>query len=139
VLSAALSLGLALVAGLDLARGAAPRWAAALGLLLAAGMVALTLAGGERRATAASGDPVRLAGLARHLAATGARFYGVWWCEGCRDQKDMFGAAAAALPYVECSGGRGPTGVREYPTWDIAGHRLTGVQPVDTLAARSGF
>ncbi|MEQ1833469.1 MAG: vitamin K epoxide reductase family protein [Candidatus Eisenbacteria bacterium] len=77
--------------------------------------------------------------LAEHLRASGARFYGLWWCSGCRDQKARFGDAASALPYVECSVEPVPDGVREFPTWEIAGERLVGVQSFATLAARSRF
>jgi uncharacterized membrane protein len=92
-------------------------------------------------------DPY-LAGLAAHLRRVGARFYGASWCEHCNHQKDLFGAAADRLPYVECSpGGRGrPTaaictsaGVRSYPTWDIDGQRHLGALTPDRLADLTGF
>jgi uncharacterized membrane protein len=85
--------------------------------------------------------------LARHLNATGARFYGAFWCSACREQKRLFGSAADALPYIECDA-RGPdarpdlcaqAGVRSYPTWLIQGTRHEGVTSPETLARLSGF
>jgi uncharacterized membrane protein len=85
--------------------------------------------------------------LARHLSATGARFYGAFWCSACREQKRLFGTAADELPYVECDA-RGPgarpdlcaqAGVRSYPTWTIQGSRQEGVTPLETLARLSSF
>lgn len=85
--------------------------------------------------------------LARHLTASGARFYGAYWCPHCQEQKEMFGSAAASLPYVECdSKGVNPrperceaAGVRAFPTWVINGEKREGVQPLDELARLSGF
>jgi uncharacterized membrane protein len=92
-------------------------------------------------------DPY-LRALATHLRRTGARFYGASWCEHCNHQKDLFGASADRLPYVECSpGGRGrpaaaictSAGVRSFPTWDIDGQRHLGAITPDRLAKLTGF
>lgn len=85
--------------------------------------------------------------LARHLAQTGARFYGAYWCPACRRQKELFGGAAELLPYVECDsrGARArpeacaAAGVKSYPTWTIRGQRHEGVLSLDQLARASGF
>ncbi|MDR7416893.1 MAG: vitamin K epoxide reductase family protein [Armatimonadota bacterium] len=86
-------------------------------------------------------------GLARHLAASGAKFYGAYWCPHCAEQKRMFGEAARYLPYVECDP-RSPegnpraceaAGVRAYPTWIIRGRRYEGVIPLEELARLSGY
>ncbi|MDR7538249.1 MAG: vitamin K epoxide reductase family protein [Armatimonadota bacterium] len=86
-------------------------------------------------------------GLARHLAASGARFYGAYWCPHCQDQKAIFGRAARALPYIECDP-RGvaaqpqaciSAGIRAYPTWDIGGKRYEGFLSLDELARLSGY
>lgn len=86
--------------------------------------------------------------LATHLEETDAKMYGAFWCPACESQKEMFGASAARLPYVECSpaGRNGPTsstclaaGVRSYPTWTIKGQRHVGVLSPSELADRSGF
>lgn len=92
-------------------------------------------------------DP-RLTALAQHLERTGAKFYGAYWCPVCQQQKDRFGAAADALPYVECSpsGRNGPlafecvsASVTNYPTWVIRGQRYTSLMDTEELAQRSGF
>src|SRR5262252_1056941 len=95
-LSAALSLALGAIAAADVARGGRLAHAAA-GVGLAAAMVALTLTTGGHRPVPPAGEPARLLAIARHLGASGARFYGVWWCDGCREQKELFGTAALDL------------------------------------------
>lgn len=86
-------------------------------------------------------------GLAKHLAASGARFYGAYWCPHCTEQKRMFGDAARYLPYVECDA-RAPdgrpeecrkAGVRAYPTWVIGGRKYEGTIPLEELARLSGY
>ncbi len=86
-------------------------------------------------------------GLAKHLSASGAKFYGAYWCPHCADQKAMFGPAAALPPYIECDP-RSPVGrpqvcaaagVRAYPTWEIKGQRYEGVLSLDELAGLSGY
>lgn len=86
-------------------------------------------------------------GLAQHLSASGAKFYGAYWCPHCADQKAMFGQAAALLPYIECDP-RSPVGrpqvcaaagVRAYPTWEIQGQHYEGVLTLDELARLSGY
>lgn len=89
-----------------------------------------------------------LRGLAVHLEDVGAKMYGAFWCPACESQKELFGASAERIPYIECSpaGRSGPTattclaaGVRSYPTWVIKGQRHVGVLTPATLADRSGF
>jgi uncharacterized membrane protein len=86
-------------------------------------------------------------GLAKHLSASGAKFYGAYWCPHCADQKAMFGQAAALLPYIECDP-RSPAGrpqvcdaagVKAYPTWEIKGQHYEGVLSLDELARLSGY
>lgn len=152
-----LSLGLltALLAGLALARPQqAPvdtRWrvwlpAGALLALTASGIVHLYHAGVFDPA-AGPEDPY-LRALAEHLAASGAHFYGAYWCPHCEDQKELFGASAHRLPYVECSphGRRGPratecvaAGIGGYPTWIIGGRRFERVLTPEQLARYSGY
>jgi uncharacterized membrane protein/glutaredoxin len=87
--------------------------------------------------------------LAEHLAENDVVFYGASWCPHCQQQKALFGASAARLPYVECSLG-GPSapqaaacrnaGVRSYPTWVIDGRAYVGeVLTLAQLADASGF
>ncbi len=84
--------------------------------------------------------------LARCIAASGAKFYGAFWCPHCHEQKTAFGDAAAALPYVECStpnaNGELPActalGVAHYPTWIFPdGSRLEGVVSPDELSKKT--
>lgn len=100
---------------------------------------------------AASAPPTAAAsyaeGLAKHLAETGAVFYGAYWCPHCADQKDAFGPAVKYLPYVECDprGARNQAqlcidkGIKAFPTWDIAGRRLEGFVPLEELARLSNY
>ncbi|HWP58858.1 MAG TPA: vitamin K epoxide reductase family protein [Candidatus Acidoferrales bacterium] len=86
--------------------------------------------------------------LAEHLTGTGAKFYGASWCPHCQEQKELFGASAKRLPYIECSPGgrRGPQArqcqtarIETYPTWIIQGLRHEGVLSLKQLSDLSGF
>ena len=64
------------------------------------------------------------------------------------EQKDLFGASADRLPYVECSpqGRGGPKAsvcikekINSYPTWFIKGKRYQGVLKPDRLATLAGY
>jgi len=90
----------------------------------------------------------RLKALAEHLEATGARYYGAFWCPSCQDQRRLFGRSADRLPYVECSpnGRQGVVAfacvsadISGYPTWIINGRRYQQVLSPDELARYSGF
>lgn len=92
-------------------------------------------------------DPVARA-LALHLAERGAKMYGASWCPHCIEQKELFGASARRLPYVECSpGGQGTrqasacqaAGIQQYPTWIIDGRRFQEVLTLTRLAELTGF
>jgi len=114
---------------------------------LAAVLAVAFLLWGYAASAPVSAEQTYAAGLAKHLAATGARFYGAYWCPHCTDQKTMFGHAASLLPYVECDP-RSPAGqpgvcvaagIRAYPTWDINGKRYEGVLSLADLARLSGY
>lgn len=92
-------------------------------------------------------DPYARA-LALHLSERGAKMYGASWCPHCIEQKEMFGASARRVPYVECStGGQGSrqagacqaAGIRLYPTWIIGGQRFQEVLTLPRLAELTGF
>ena len=92
-------------------------------------------------------DPFERA-LALHLSQRGAKMYGASWCPHCVEQKELFGASARRLPYVECStGGQGSrqasacaaAGIRQYPTWIIGGQRFQEVLTLTRLAELTGF
>jgi len=87
-------------------------------------------------------------GLAVHLTKSGAKMYGSFWCPHCQAQKELFGAAASRLPYIECSpdGQNAPQGkechdahIESYPTWVINGKRIQEVLSLKQLAESSGF
>jgi len=95
----------------------------------------------------AAEDPMARA-LAEHLSQSGAVMYGAHWCEHCQQQKDLFGAAARRLPYIECStGGPGTPqtatcrnrGIKTYPTWFINGQRYEEVLTQARLASLTAF
>ncbi|MBI4488034.1 MAG: hypothetical protein HY694_03025 [Deltaproteobacteria bacterium] len=92
-------------------------------------------------------DP-KVRALAEHLTKIKAKFYGAYWCPHCEEQKEMFGASAHRLPYIECSpqGSRSPqaaicraAGIKTYPTWIIDAQRHEGVLSLNQLANISGF
>ena len=92
-------------------------------------------------------DPYARA-LALHLTERGAKMYGASWCPHCIEQKEMFGASARRVPYVECStGGQGSrqagacqaAAIRQYPTWIIGGRRFEEVLSLPRLAELTGF
>jgi uncharacterized membrane protein len=86
--------------------------------------------------------------LAIHLTQTGAKMYGAYWCPHCQQQKEIFGASAGRLPYIECSpGGRNvpqasacrAANIQNYPTWIINGKRIENVLTVAQLREYTGF
>ncbi len=86
--------------------------------------------------------------LAEYLTSIGAKKYGAWWCPHCHAQQTLFGQEAfAQIDYVECDAeGQNPQpqlcqskGISSYPTWEIGGQLLPGVQSLETLANISGY
>jgi uncharacterized membrane protein len=130
----------------DTAPGMAwPQWLAHSGVIMIAAVAVLHIYYSgllERR------EHPRLQALATHLEATGARYYGAYWCGSCQEQRRHFGASADRLPYVECTpaGRGGPTAsacavadISSFPTWVIDGQRMEGVLTPQELARYSGF
>ena len=87
--------------------------------------------------------------LAKHLADTGAKMYGAFWCSHCIEQKEYFGSGAE-IPYVECFPDGWERGtpvakscdaakVEGFPTWIINGKKIEGEQTLEELAKLSGF
>lgn len=104
--------------------------------------------GGKRGAAVTTHSSEAALGLAQHLATSGAKMYGAYWCPHCQDQKALFGQEAmAVLPYVECDakGFQGDpqacraAGIDGYPTWIINGQVLSGTQDLEVLAQASGY
>lgn len=84
--------------------------------------------------------------LSEHLRRVGALFYGAWWCPACFMQKNLFGQQAGnRLPYVECAKSESDrqrcqaAGIQAYPTWELNGRRVEGVQTLEELSTWSGF
>ena len=82
--------------------------------------------------------------LAQQLKQRGVRFYGSWRCPACQYQLKLFGLESKGqVPYVECNKPEiypeqasmcQQAELRVYPTWERRdGHRLEGVQSLDTL------
>lgn len=145
LISAALSVVILILALARRPQAAPPRawlWSGAAALA-----AVLFLAGGYASSAPQPAATDYAEGLARHLAATGVRLYGAYWCPHCQDQKALFGRAARSLPYIECDargvGGKpqlcAEAGIRAYPTWDINGQHYEGVLPLDELARLTGY
>ncbi len=88
-----------------------------------------------------------LISFASCIAASGAKFYGAFWCSHCQAQKAMFGSAAGLLPYVECSTSDGSQetqvcldkNISAYPTWYFRdGSSMVGTLPLATLSQKTG-
>ena len=88
--------------------------------------------------------------LAKHLKQVGAKEYGAYWCPHCHEQKLLFGQEAAKdLLYVECADNPAQprqqsqacqaAGITSYPTWEINGQKLPGVQTLNKLAELTGY
>ncbi len=97
----------------------------------------------------AADKPGKLDGFARCLGEKKAAMYGAFYCEHCKEQKDLFGDSAQYLPYVECveKGTRKiieeckALGIRKTPTWifEQSGDRVDGkVLSLQELSQKSG-
>ena len=94
-------------------------------------------------------DKAKLDEFARCITDKKAVMYGAFYCEHCKEQKDLFGDSAQYLPYVECveKGTRKVTdqckalGIRRTPTWifEQSGERLEGkVLSLQELSQKTG-
>jgi len=89
-----------------------------------------------------------LARFAKCLTDQGATMYGVFWCEHCREQEELFGESFQYVHYVECVAPDAPRtlipeckaqGIAHTPTWIFRdGSRLEGAQPLAALAEKTG-
>ena len=89
-------------------------------------------------------SPVEI--FAKCIDNSGAHLYGAIWCGHCKSQKELFGAAARFLPYVECSTADNlgqlqvckDAGITSYPTWIFAdGSRQSGNLSLAILAEKT--
>jgi thiol-disulfide isomerase/thioredoxin len=94
-------------------------------------------------------DKPKLDDFARCLGQKKAVMYGAFYCDHCKDQKDLFGDSAQYIPYVECveKGTRKETeqckalNIRRTPTWifEQSGERVDGrVLSLQELSQKSG-
>jgi len=99
--------------------------------------------------TFSAADRSKLDDFARCLTDKKAVMYGAFYCEHCKEQKDLFGDSAQYLPYVECveRGTRKVTdqcktlGIRRTPTWifEQSGERVDGkVLSLQELSQKTG-
>lgn len=85
--------------------------------------------------------------FARCLTQKKTTMYGLYWCDHCAEQKELFGAAFRYINYQEC-GVKGQRalvekckteGIKNYPTWQFAnGQRHEGVMTMGQLSQMSG-
>jgi hypothetical protein len=118
-------------------------------IILIVGVAGMALVRSKSSSTPAG--PGKYDALAECIKASGATFYGAFWCPHCQAEKKLFGSSAKLLPYVECStpDANGQTQIcidkkiSSYPTWELKdGTRLptensAGVT-LQTLAAKTG-
>ncbi len=92
-------------------------------------------------------DIAILQGLAQCLTDNGMKFYGADWCGWCKRQKELFGEAVNALPYIECvdeetqemTAQCQEVGISSFPTWISAdGTKSPGYKSIEDLAQLSG-
>lgn len=83
--------------------------------------------------------------FAQCITASGAKFYGAFWCPHCEDQKKMFGTAARYLPYVECSNSDRSqnalcqaAGIDSYPTWVFPDGSRINIMTFAELGQKTG-
>ncbi len=85
--------------------------------------------------------------FAKCLTAKQVTMYGLYWCEHCAEQKEMFGPSFQYVHYVECGikGSRAETpacieaGVKNFPAWKFPdGSIVEGVRPLAYLSEKSG-
>jgi hypothetical protein len=85
--------------------------------------------------------------FAQCLTQKKTTMFGLYWCEHCAEQKEMFGNAFRYINYEECGakGGRGEVekckqaGLKNFPTWQFAnGERREGVMTMAQLSQLSG-
>jgi len=94
-----------------------------------------------------SGETSVYDSFARCLTQKNTMMYGLYWCEHCAEQKELFGAAFRLIKYQEC-GVKGQralvetcksAGVKNFPTWQFAdGQRREGVMTMGQLSQMSG-
>tara|TARA_Y100000739_G_scaffold140261_1_gene120942 strand:- start:91 stop:480 length:390 start_codon:yes stop_codon:yes gene_type:complete len=86
--------------------------------------------------------------LAKYLKNNGVVKYSAYWCPNCLDQSELFGKEAyKELNVVECArdGKNSQTQlcidkkIQGFPSWEINGKIIIGVQTLNYLAELTGF
>ena len=86
--------------------------------------------------------------LAKYLKNNGVVKYSAYWCPNCLDQSELFGKEAyKELNVVECArdGKNSQTKlcidkkIEGFPSWEINGNIIIGVQSLQELAELTGF
>ena len=86
--------------------------------------------------------------LAQYLKNKGVVKYSAYWCPNCLNQGELFGKQAyKELNVVECAkdGMNSQTQlcidkkIQGFPSWEINGQIILGVQTLDELSKLSGF
>ena len=86
--------------------------------------------------------------LAKYLKNKGVVKYSAYWCPNCLDQGELFGKQAyKELIVVECAkdGMNSQTQlcidkkIQGFPSWEINGKIILGLQTLDELSKLSGF
>ena len=86
--------------------------------------------------------------LAKYLKDKGVVKYSAYWCPNCLNQSELFGKQAyRELNVVECAkdGMNSQTQlcidkkIQGFPSWEINGKIILGVQTLDELSKLSGF
>lgn len=81
--------------------------------------------------------------FAKCLNEKGVKAYTAYWCQHCKQQKEMFGDSWGYINDIECSlpnaAGQNEVcnkaGISGYPTWELGnGTRLSGTQSFETLS-----
>jgi len=79
--------------------------------------------------------------LARCLSSNNVTMYGTEWCTHCKAQKKMFGDSFQYINFVDCDISKDvceKEGIKGYPTWDIAGHKVAGELEAEALSKLTG-
>ncbi len=106
--------------------------------------LAISLLGSTSRLSAADN---KLDSFAKCLTQKKVKMYGLFWCQHCADQKDLFGSSFQYVTYVECGvpGTHQATeeckaaGIKHTPTWTFPdGSRREGLVPLADIAKQTG-
>jgi uncharacterized protein YjeT (DUF2065 family) len=89
----------------------------------------------------------RLDAFAQCLSDKQVKMYGLFWCEHCAQQKEMFGPSFKHVDYIEC-GIKGShdeepvcktARIKNFPTWEFPdGTRKEGAQSLEILSEKTG-